>query len=180
MNVTPTELPGVLIIEPKVFRDERGFFFETFNADRYRELAGIRLPFVQDNYTTSTRGVLRGLHFQRRHVQGKLIRVVRGEVFDVAADVDPRSPTFGRWVGLTLSGAHHQQLWIPPGFAHGYVVLSDVAECAYKCTDYYDPNSESGVIWNDADLAIAWPIDKPTLSVKDQRLPKLSELAAAP
>ena len=180
MNVTPTELPGVLIIEPEIFRDERGSFVETFHADRYRELAGIRRPFVQDNHTTSTRGVLRGLHFQRRHVQGKLIRVLRGEVFDVVADIDPRSPTYGRWVGLTLSAAHHRQLWIPPGFAHGFVVLSDVAECAYKCTDYYDPKSESGVIWNDADLAIAWPIDKPTLSAKDQRLPKLSELAAAP
>jgi dTDP-4-dehydrorhamnose 3,5-epimerase len=178
MNVTPTDLPGVLIIEPKVFGDERGFLVETFNADRFRELAGIRLPFVQDNHTMSTRGVLRGLHFQRRHVQGKLIRAVRGEVFDVVADIDPRSPTFGQWIGLTLSGT--RQLWIPPGFAHGFVALSDVAECAYKCTDYYDPKSESGVIWNDPDLAIAWPIDEPTLSAKDQRLPRLSELAAAP
>jgi dTDP-4-dehydrorhamnose 3,5-epimerase len=180
MNVTPTELPGVLLIEPQVFRDERGFFVETFNADRFREQAGVDLAFVQDNHSMSTRGVLRGLHFQRRHVQGKLIRVVRGEVFDVVADIDPRSHTFGRWVGLTLSAAQHRQLWIPPGFAHGFVVLSDVAECAYKCTDYYDPKSESGVIWNDADLAIAWPIDRPTLSLKDQRLPTLSALAATP
>jgi len=178
VKVTPTQLPGVLIIEPKTFPDDRGFFVESFNADRYRELAGIELSFVQDNHSRSTRGVLRGLHLQKRRVQGKLIRVARGEVFDVAADIDPRSPTFGRWVGVNLSDANHRQLWIPPGLAHGFVVLSDVADFEYKCTDYYDPGSESGVIWNDADLAIAWPIEDPTLSAKDQRLPTLSEFAA--
>ncbi len=180
MKVTPTQLPGVLIIEPRAFGDDRGFFLETFQAERYRELAGIGPSFVQDNHSRSARGVLRGLHLQKRRPQGKLIRVARGEVFDVAADIDPRSPTFGRWVGTTLSDANHRQLWIPPGFAHGFVVLSDVADFEYKCTDYYDPDSECGVIWNDEDLAIAWPIDRPTLSAKDQRLPKLSELAAAP
>jgi dTDP-4-dehydrorhamnose 3,5-epimerase len=180
VKVTPTQLPGVLIIEPRAFGDDRGFFLETFQAERYRELAGIGPSFVQDNHSRSARGVLRGLHLQKRRPQGKLIRVARGEVFDVAADIDPRSPTFGRWVGTTLSDANHRQLWIPPGFAHGFVVLSDVADFEYKCTDYYDPDSECGVIWNDEDLAIAWPIDRPTLSAKDQRLPKLSELAAAP
>ena len=180
MKVTPTELPGVLIIEPKTFRDDRGFFLETFHVDRYRELAHIGLSFVQDNHSRSTRGVLRGLHLQKRRPQGRLIRVALGDVFDVAADIDPRSPTFGRWVGVTLSDANHRQLWVPPGFAHGFVVLSDVADVEYKCTDYYDPLSESGVVWNDADLAIDWPIDKPTLSAKDQRLPRLAELAAAP
>jgi dTDP-4-dehydrorhamnose 3,5-epimerase len=179
VKVVPTELPGVLVIEPTAFGDERGFFLETFQADRYRELAGIGPSFVQDNHSRSVRGVLRGLHVQKRRPQGKLIRVARGEVFDVAADIDPRSPTFGRWVGTTLSDANHHQLWIPPGFAHGFVVLSDVADFEYKCTDYYDPDSECGVIWNDKDLAIAWPIDRPTLSAKDQRLPRLHELAAA-
>jgi dTDP-4-dehydrorhamnose 3,5-epimerase len=180
VKVTTTELPGVLIIEPKTFPDGRGFFLETFHVDRYREAAGIDLSFVQHNHSRSTRGVLRGLHIQRKHVQGKLIRVARGEVFDVAADINPRSETFGSWVGTTLSDANHRQLWIPPGFAHGFVVLSDVADFEYSCSDYYDPRSEAGVIWNDSDLAIDWPIEKPTLSAKDQRLPTLAEFASAP
>ena len=178
MKVTKTDLPGVLIIEPKAFGDERGFFLETFQAERYREAAGISLPFVQDNHSRSKRGVLRGLHVQTRHVQGKLVRAARGEIFDVAADIDPKSATFGRWVGVTLSDTNHRQLWIPPGYAHGFVVVSEIADFEYKCTDYYDPQAEAGVVWNDPDLHIAWPIEAPTLSEKDKRLPKLAELAA--
>ena len=178
MKVTKTDLPGVLIIEPKAFGDERGFFLETFQSERYRDVAGISLPFVQDNHSRSKRGVLRGLHLQTRHVQGKLVRAARGEIFDVAADIDPKSPTFGRWVGVTLSDTNHRQLWIPPGYAHGFVVVSEIADFEYKCTDYYDPQAEAGVVWNDPDLRIAWPIEAPTLSDKDKRLPKLAELAA--
>lgn len=177
MKVTKTDLPGVLIIEPKMFGDERGFFLETFQAERYRDLAGISLPFVQDNHSRSKRGVLRGLHLQRKRAQGKLVRAARGEIFDVAADIDPTSSTFGRWVGVTLSDANQRQLWIPPGYAHGFVVVSEIADFEYKCTDYYDPQSEAGVIWNDPDLAIAWPLENPTLSEKDKRLPKLAALA---
>lgn len=178
MKVTETDLPGVLIIEPKAFGDERGFFLETFQSERYREVAGISLPFVQDNHSRSKRGVLRGLHLQTRHVQGKLVRAARGEIFDVAADVDPKSSTFGRWVGVMLSDTNHRQLWIPPGYAHGFVVVSEIADFEYKCTDYYDPQAETGVIWNDPELAIAWPVENPALSEKDKRLPKLAELAA--
>ena len=177
MKVTKTDLPGVLIIEPQVFVDERGFFFETFHAERWREHAGISANFVQDNHSRSKRGVLRGLHFQRQHPQGKLVRVARGETFDVAADVDPTSSTFGRWVGVDLSDTNHRQLWIPPGYAHGFVVMTDLADVEYKCTDYYDAKSDAGVVWNDPDLDIAWPIENPTLSEKDKRLPKLAELA---
>jgi dTDP-4-dehydrorhamnose 3,5-epimerase len=177
VKTTATDLPGVLIIEPAVIGDERGFFLESFHGERYREQAGISSKFVQDNHSRSKRGVLRGLHFQMRRPQGKLVRAARGETFDVAADVDPTSPTFGRWVGVTLSDANHRQLWIPPGYAHGFVVLSELADVEYKCTDYYDAKAEAGVIWNDPDLAIAWPIENPTLSEKDKRLPKLAELA---
>ena len=178
MKVTSTDLPGVLIIEPQAFGDDRGFFLEAFQAERYRQEAGISLAFVQDNHSRSRRGVLRGLHAQRQHPQGKLVRVARGETFDVAADIDPRSPTFGRWVGATLSDANHRQLWIPPGYAHGFVVVSEIADVEYKCTDYYDAQSEIGVIWNDPDLAIRWPLDDPTLSEKDKRLPALAKLAS--
>ena len=178
MKVTETHLPGVLIIEPTVIRDERGFFLETFRAERYREHAGISSTFVQDNHSRSKRGVLRGLHFQTQHPQGKLVRAARGETFDVAADVDPTSPTFRRWIGVTLSDTNHRQLWIPPGYAHGFLVLSELADVEYKCTDYYDAKWEAGVIWNDPDLEIAWPMQNPTLSEKDKRLPKLAELAA--
>lgn len=176
MKITQTELPGVVIIEPKVFGDERGFFLETFQAERYGSLAGISSRFVQDNHSRSRRGVLRGLHAQKQQPQGKLVRAARGEIFDVAADIDPRSPTFGRWVGVTLSDTNHRQLWIPPGYAHGFVVLSEIADFEYKCTDYYHPQSETGVIWNDPDLAIDWPIKEPALSEKDKRLPTLASL----
>jgi dTDP-4-dehydrorhamnose 3,5-epimerase len=169
-------LPGMLLIEPDVHGDERGFFLETFQAKRYLDAAGIAAPLVQDNHARSRRGVLRGLHFQRTRPQGKLVRVSRGRVFDVAADVDPKSPTFGQWVGTVLSDSDHRQIWIPPGYAHGYLVLSEVADFEYKCTDYYDPRTEAGVIWNDPDLDIDWPVGNPTLSAKDRVLPTLAEL----
>jgi dTDP-4-dehydrorhamnose 3,5-epimerase len=178
VNVTATDLPGVLIIEPKIFGDDRGFFLETFQAERYRHEAGISPAFVQDNHSRSRRGVLRGLHAQKQPAQGKLVRVARGETFDVAVDIDPRSPTFGCWTGVTLSDTNHRQLWIPPGYAHGFAVVSEIADVEYKCTAYYHPQSEIGVIWNDPDLAIHWPIDNPTLSEKDKRLPTLAKLAS--
>ena len=178
MKITETELPGVVVIEPKVFGDERGFFIETFQVERYQSLAGISAKFVQDNHSRSRRGVLRGLHVQKQQPQGKLVRAARGEIFDVAADIDPRSPTFGRWVGVTLSDTNHRQLWIPPGYAHGFVVVSEIADFEYKCTAYYHPQSETGVIWNDADLGIAWPIQDPILSDKDKRLPTLASLTS--
>lgn len=167
MKVIETKLPGVVIIEPKVFGDERGFFLETFHADRYRELAGICYAFVQDNHSRSSRGVLRGLHFQRTRPQGKLVRVVEGEVFDVAVDVRPGSATFGQWAGVILSGENKRQFWVPPGFAHGFVVLSDTADFEYKCTDYYQPADEACLLWNDPDVGIDWPIENPQLSEKD-------------
>lgn len=176
MKVTSTDLPGVMLIEPAVHGDERGFFVETFQAQRYLSGAGIELAFVQDNHSRSRRGVLRGLHLQTARPQGKLVRVARGEVFDVAADIDPKSPTFGRWVGAVLSDRNHQQLWIPPGYAHGFQVLSEIADFEYKCTDYYDPQAEAGVVWNDPELGIDWPIGEPTLSAKDVRLPTLADL----
>jgi dTDP-4-dehydrorhamnose 3,5-epimerase len=176
VKVTPTALPGVQLIEPAVHGDERGFFVETFQVQRYLADAGIELAFVQDNHSRSRRGVLRGLHLQAARPQGKLVRVARGEVFDVAADIDPQSPTFGQWAGAILSDTNHHQLWIPPGYAHGFLVLSEVADFEYKCTDYYDPKSELGVVWNDPDLAIDWPIGEPTLSAKDAKLPTLAEL----
>jgi dTDP-4-dehydrorhamnose 3,5-epimerase len=180
MKVLQTDLPGVLIIEPRVIGDERGFFVETFQRERYLSAAGIALEFVQDNHSRSRRGVLRGLHFQREQPQGKLVRVPRGEIFDVAADVDPASPTFGKWVGATLSDVSHRQMWVPPGYAHGFVVLSEVADVEYKCTDYYHPQSEAGVVWNDPTLAIEWPCKAPTLSDRDRRLPTLADLKRAP
>jgi dTDP-4-dehydrorhamnose 3,5-epimerase len=179
LKVIDTDLPGVKFIEPAVHGDDRGFLIETFHEQRYRSEAGITLPFVQDNHSRSGRGVLRGLHLQRRRPQGKLVRVVRGEVFDVVADVDPASATFGRWVGTTLSESNHRQIWIPPGYAHGFLVISDLADFAYKCTNYYDPQSEAGVVWNDPRLAIAWPLASPTLSERDKRWPTLAELEAA-
>ena len=179
MKVTQTALPGVIIIDPKVHGDERGFFVETFQLERYRELVGITSPLVQDNHSRSRRGVLRGLHMQKSRPQGKLVQVASGEVFDVAVDVAPKSPTFRRWVGTILSDTNLRQLWIPPGYAHGFVVLSEFADYEYKCTEYYDPSTETGVIWNDPDLKIAWPCANPTLSDKDRRLPTLAELTAA-
>lgn len=176
MNVTPADLPGVLVIEPRMFEDDRGRFLESFQARRYRDEAGIELLFVQDNVSRSHHGVLRGLHAQRTHPQGKLVQVIRGEIFDVAADIDPASPSFGRWSGTLLSDADARQLWIPPGYAHGFLVLSEVADVVYKCTDYYRADDEVGVIWNDADLAIEWPIIDPLVSAKDRALPTLAQL----
>ena len=172
MRVLPTELPGVLIIEPVVHRDVRGFFLETYHAERFAQ-AGISGPFVQDNHSRSAKGVLRGLHAQRRKPQGKLVRAVEGEIWDVAVDARPESPTFGRWTGVTLDAESFRQLWIPAGFLHGFCVLSEWAEIEYKCTALYDRDDEIGVVWNDPDLAIAWPIETPSLSPKDAALPRL-------
>jgi len=177
VKVIETALPGVLIIEPKVFGDERGFFLETFHKQRYLD-AGIPaegMEFVQDNHSRSSKGVLRGLHFQLENPQGKLVSAGTGTVFDVAADVNPDSATYGQWVGVELSEENHRQLWIPPGYAHGFCVLSEVADFQYKCTALYHPQSDGGVAWDDPLLAIDWPIETPILSEKDMLLPKLSE-----
>ena len=175
MNVIETALPGVLIIEPKAFGDHRGFFLETFQVERYRE-AGITLPFVQDNHSRSQRGVLRGLHFQKTRPQGKLVSVSRGAVYDVAVDIDPASATYGQFVGVELNDDNHRQLWIPPGYAHGFCVLSEVADFQYKCTDFYFPADEGGLLWNDPDVGIPWPITEPQLSAKDIDNPRLRDL----
>lgn len=169
MKVTPTAIADVLLIEPKVFGDERGFFFESFNERAFREATGVTLPFVQDNHSKSARGVLRGLHYQTQQAQGKLVRVVAGEVFDVAVDIRRNSPTYGQWVGEILSGDNKRQLWVPPGLAHGFVVLSESAEFLYKTTDYYAPAYERCIAWNDPTLAITWPQlgMAPLLSAKD-------------
>jgi dTDP-4-dehydrorhamnose 3,5-epimerase len=180
VNVIETALPGVLIIEPKVYRDERGFFLETFQLERYREQAGIDLDFVQDNHSHSARGVLRGLHTQKRYPQGKLVRVSHGEVFDVSVDIDPTSRTFAKWVGVVLSSENHRQIWIPPGYAHGFLVLSPEADFEYKCTDTYHPEDETGVIWSDPGIGIKWPIDSPIVSARDASLPSLAEFCRAP
>jgi dTDP-4-dehydrorhamnose 3,5-epimerase len=176
MNVIQTKLKDCVIIEPKVFGDHRGFFLETFQADRYRDMAGISLPFVQDNHSRSAKGVLRGLHFQKAKPQGKLVRVVSGEVYDVAVDIRRDSPSFGQWEGVILSEENKRQFWVPPGFAHGFVVLSDTADFEYKCTDYYDPSDEGSLIWNDPAMAITWPLKNPTLSDKDSKAPTFAEL----
>ena len=175
MRVVPTDIPGVLIIEPEVFADGRGFFMETYHAARYRE-HGIDGPFVQDNHSRSVAGTLRGLHLQVRRPQGKLVRVIEGEVYDVCVDVRRGSPTFGRWVGVTLSAENVRQCYVPPGFAHGFCVMTPVAQVEYKCTDLYDPGGEVGVAWNDPVLAIPWPVREPVLSAKDKSHPTLSEL----
>ncbi len=175
MQIIESNLPGVLLIEPKVFGDHRGFFLETFQSERYAE-AGIDLPFVQDNHSRSRRGALRGLHFQKTRPQGKLVRCVRGEVYDVVVDIDPSSPHFGKWHGQVISEENKLQVWIPPGFAHGFQVLSDTADFEYKCTDYYSPGDEGCLIWNDPEVAVAWPIgDSPILSEKDQKGLPLSQ-----
>ena len=176
MNVIKTKLDDCVIIEPKVFGDERGFFLETFQAERYTSEAGITLPFVQDNHSRSSKSVLRGLHFQKTKPQGKLVRVVRGQVYDVAVDIRKGSPTYGQWEGLILSEENKTQLWVPPGFAHGFVVLSDTADFEYKCTDYYDPSDEGSILWSDPELNIPWPIDDPNLSDKDANAEKLVNL----
>jgi dTDP-4-dehydrorhamnose 3,5-epimerase len=170
MNVIKTAIPDVLILEPKVFSDERGFFFESFNHKQFEEAVGYPVTFVQDNHSKSSKGVLRGLHYQLPpHAQGKLVRCVAGEVFDVAVDIRKSSPTFGQWVGVHLSGENKRQLWIPEGFAHGFITLSETAEFLYKTTNYYAPQSEGSIIWNDLELAIEWPMidSKPIISNKD-------------
>jgi dTDP-4-dehydrorhamnose 3,5-epimerase len=168
MQVTATAIPEVLLIEPRVFGDERGFFFESFNQRVWREKTGLERAFVQDNHSRSCRGVLRGLHYQIRRPQGKLVRVVAGEVFDVAVDLRRGSKTFGRWVGEVLSGENKKQLWVPEGFGHGFLVLSDTADFLYRTTDYYAPEHERCIIWNDPNIGIDWPLTgEPVLSVKD-------------
>lgn len=168
MNVTPLAIPEAVLLEPKVFGDSRGFFFESFNQRQFNEAVGRDVTFVQDNHSRSTRHVLRGLHYQIQQTQGKLVRVVRGEVFDVAVDLRRSSPTFGQWVGECLSEENKRQLWIPEGFGHGFVVLSETAEFLYKTTDYYAPQFERTILWNDPSLAVEWPINAPpVLSAKD-------------
>ncbi len=176
MIVVATKLKDCVIIEPEVFRDERGFFLETFQSIKYDDLAGITLPFVQDNYSRSLKGVLRGLHFQKTKPQGKLVRVVRGEVYDVAVDLRKNSNTFCQWESVVLSEHNQKQLWVPPGFAHGFLVLSETADFDYKCTDFYDPSDEGAILWNDQNLDISWPIEKPILSFKDANAPSLTDL----
>lgn len=176
MNAIPTTIPDVLIIEPKVFGDQRGFFFESFNRRQFAELSGRDAYFVQDNHSRSAKNVLRGLHYQIRQPQGKLVRVVQGEVFDVAVDIRKSSPTFGQWVGEILSAENKRMLWIPEGFAHGFVVLSDTAEFLYKTTDYWAPEFERSIAWNDPAINIQWPLHgEPTLSAKDQQAQRLAE-----
>jgi dTDP-4-dehydrorhamnose 3,5-epimerase len=173
-TVTPTAIPDVLILEPKVFGDSRGFFFESFNAQDFAQVTGLRVNFVQDNHSRSAKGVLRGLHYQLQQAQGKLVRVVRGAVFDVAVDIRKSSPTFGQWVGVELSEDNHRQFWVPPGFAHGFVVLSETADFLYKTTNYYAPKYEYSIAWNDPEINIKWPIVNPVLSNKDSEGIKLS------
>jgi dTDP-4-dehydrorhamnose 3,5-epimerase len=175
MKFLPAGLPGVVLIEPDVFKDARGFFLETYHERKYAE-GGIAGPFVQDNHSYSCRGTLRGLHAQRTKPQGKLVRAVEGEMFDVAVDIRPASPTFGKWVGFALSGENFRQLWVPPGFAHGFCVLSERVHVEYKCTDFYDGADEFTVAWNDPAIGIAWPIESPTLSARDAAAPRLGEL----
>ena len=176
MKVIETRLPGVLLLEPRVFGDARGFFMETWQAARYRE-AGMPERFVQDNHSRSRRGVLRGLHYQLVQPQGKLVWVARGAVFDVAVDIRRGSPNFGRWYGCVLDDVDHRQLYIPPGFAHGFCVVSDDADFFYKCTDYYHPPSEQGIAWDDPDIGIDWPLRDVALSGKDQKNPRLNAQA---
>lgn len=176
MNVIACELPGVLILEPKVFGDERGFFYESFNARSFEQATGLKPDFVQDNHSRSQKGVLRGLHYQLENVQGKLVRVTAGEVLDVAVDIRRSSPTFGRWVSVRLSAENNRQMWVPEGFAHGFVVLSDYAEFLYKTTDYYTPSAERCIRWDDPDLDIDWQLTAtPSLSAKDQNGKSLKE-----
>ena len=175
MNVKETKLPGVVILEPDVFCDERGFFLETWNSRCY-EGTGIQNRFVQDNVSFSKRGVLRGLHFQHPQSQGKLVQVLWGEVADVAVDIRVGSATFGQWVSETLSVANHRQMYIPPGFAHGYCVTSETAVFSYKCTNFYNASTEGGIIWNDPDLNITWPTEEPVLSAKDAKCPRLRDI----
>ena len=168
MQITDSKIHGAKIIQPKVFGDARGFFLETFEKKRYQQMLNIDVDFVQDNHSRSGKGVLRGLHFQKTKPQGKLVHVVRGEVFDVAVDIRPGSPTYGVWEGVILSEENKTQFWLPPGLAHGFAVLSDIADFEYKCTDYYDPSDEGCLFWNDPEVGIEWPISAPLLSEKDK------------
>ena len=174
MNILHTSLSNVVIIEPDVYQDGRGFFLETYHRRKYIE-AGIPLTFVQDNYSRSAQGILRGLHTQVQHPQGKLIRVSQGEVFDVAVDIRRGSPTFAQWVGVTLTGENFKQIYIPPGFAHGFCVMSELADVEYKCTEFYDPTDELAIHWHDSDISITWPLSEPILSQKDQSARSLHE-----
>lgn len=175
MNFRPTPLAGVILVEPDVHRDARGFFLETYHAGKYKE-GGIDAVFVQDNHSRSSQHTLRGLHAQWRRPQGKLVRTLQGEIFDVAVDVRTGSPTFGKWFGARLSSDNHHQLWVPAGFIHGFCVLSETAEVEYKCTDLYDPGGELGVLWNDPEIGIDWPVAQPILSAKDAAAPRLAEV----
>ncbi len=180
-QVTSTPIDGVLVLEPKVFGDARGFFFESFNAHDFEQATGLKRSFVQDNHSKSNQGVLRGLHYQTEHAQGKLVRVTQGAVFDVAVDIRKGSSTFGQWFGLELSAENKKQLWIPEGLAHGFLVTSESAEFLYKTTDYYHPEFERSLLWNDTDLAIAWPLhllaSAPQLSAKDTQAHSLKDIA---
>lgn len=173
MKIFKTKLKDCVVIEPTVFGDDRGFFMETFQSERYRNEAGIDLPFVQDNLSRSRRGVLRGLHFQKNNPQGKLVSVLHGEVYDVAVDIRPQSLTYGKWEAVTLSFENKKQFWVPPGFAHGFLVLSDFADVAYKCSSFYDPSDEGHILWSDPQLGIPWNITDPLLSDKDSKAPIL-------
>lgn len=178
MKIEKTTIPGLLVFDPVVHGDERGWFAETWQAQRYAE-AGVALPFVQDNMASSGKGILRGLHVQNPHAQGKLVQVVAGEVFDVAVDIRQGSPTFGKWEGVMLSAVNHRQFWVPPGFAHGYLVTSEQAVFSYKCTDLYHPETELSVRWDDPDIGIHWPLEgKPQLSPKDENAPFLKDVPA--
>jgi len=176
MKITPTDLDGVLIVEPDVYADPRGYFMETYHRERYQQ-AGIGLHFVQDNLSFSVKGTVRGLHYQMRHPQAKLVQVVRGEIFDVAVDIRPGSPSFRRWAGIYLSGENKRQVLIPGGYAHGFCVRSDEAVVWYKCSDFYRPDDEGGINWNDPDLKIDWPVTRPIVSEKDRGFPFLRDLA---
>ena len=174
MNIIKTSLNDVIIIEPRIFKDSRGFLYESFSKQKYYD-AGIQCDFVQDNHSYSEKGVLRGLHFQTDLPQAKLVRVIRGEVYDVAVDLRKASPNFGKWFGARLSEENSRQMFVPEGFAHGFCVLSDHAEFLYKCSNYYSPAGEGGILWNDPDLNIDWPLENPVLSDKDQRFPRLKD-----
>jgi dTDP-4-dehydrorhamnose 3,5-epimerase len=179
VKVTPTELEGVLILEPRLFADDRGFFMETFHAERYRA-AGVPTSFVQDNFSRSVRDTLRGLHFQEPHAQGKLVQALSGRVIDVIVDVRRGSPTFRRWIAVELTGEHPKQVWIPPGYAHGFCVISESADFVYKCTTPYAPEAERSIRWDDPELAITWPVSAPRLSKKDAAAPRLAEATVLP
>lgn len=181
MKVTPTSIPEVLVFEPTVFGDDRGFFYESYNAQQFSQMTGLSVNFVQDNHSRSARNVLRGLHYQIRQPQGKLVRVISGAIFDVVVDIRASSPFFGRWIGVEVSAENRRQLWVPPGFAHGFVVTSEAAECLYKTTDYWSPEHERSILWNDPALAIEWPLaGEPMLSGKDSHGKLLADAEVFP